>query len=204
MNQMHRNRIYLGIVLPLIGWMALAIAVTKNPTLLQWDTSLLLRLHQYAVSDFNRDLAIVVTRLGTTWGVLPASVLLISVGMWRQRWQAATYFAVVMLGSTLLNAITKLVWHRVRPNLWEGIPPHADFSFPSGHATYSMAFVLALIILAWDSPKRPWLIVWGALFTLTIGFTRLYLGVHYLTDILGGWLLAIVWSTGMSLVILKR
>jgi undecaprenyl-diphosphatase len=109
----------------------------------------------------------------------------------------ASYLALVMAGSAGLNLTAKLLWHRVRPALWEDIPPHSDFSFPSGHATYSLTFVLALILINWGSPKRPWLLALGGLFALAIGVSRVYLGVHFPSDIFGGWLLAIAWAVGL-------
>jgi membrane-associated phospholipid phosphatase len=189
-----------GVALPLFGLVSLGLLVAAFPALPIWDAAFLLRLHHYATPAMNRGVAIA-TDLGTSWGVLPASAGLVALALWRRRWPAASYLALVMLGSAGLNLIAKRLWRRVRPALWEGIPPHPDFSFPSGHATYSMAFVLALILLNWHSPKRPWLLVLGSLFALCIGFSRVYLGVHYPSDILGGWLLATAAAMGLHQVV---
>lgn len=187
---------WLGVALPLTGLIALGLLVAAYPTLPAWDAAFLLRLHRYANPAINQGVAIA-TNLGTFWGVLPASLGLMAIGLWHRRWQSTRYLALVMAGSAGLNQTAKLLWHRVRPALWDGIPPHSDFSFPSGHATYSMAFVIALVLLNWDSPQRPWLLGLGGLFTLIIGASRVYLGVHFPSDILGGWLLAIAWAVGL-------
>ncbi len=188
-----------GVWLPLVALVALValgLLVAAYPDLPAWDEAFLLRLHRYATPAFNRSV-VVLTDLGTHWGVLPASVVLTALALWYRRWPVAIYLTAVMAGSAGLNLIFKLLWHRVRPALWEGIPPHADFSFPSGHATYSMTFVLALVLIKWESPIRPWLIGLGGLFALAIGVSRVYLGVHFPSDILGGWLLAIAWAVGL-------
>jgi membrane-associated phospholipid phosphatase len=190
---------WLGVILPLLALvilLGLGLLVAAYPALPAWDAAFLLRLHRYATPALNRGVAIA-TDLGTYWGVLPASLGLMALGLWRRRWQPASYLAFVMAGSAGLNQVAKTLWHRVRPALWEGIPPHTDFSFPSGHSTYSMAFVLALILLNLDSPKRPWLLGLGGLFVLCIGASRVYLGVHFPSDILGGWLLAIAWALSL-------
>lgn len=185
--------------LPLAALLALILLgfwVTTNPTLAAWDTAFLLRLHHYATPELNRIVA-VATNLGTHLGVLPASLGFIALALGLRRWPTAAYLALVTTGSAILNFSAKLLWQRPRPALWEGVPFHSDFSFPSGHATYSMTLVLALVLLNWPSPKRPWLIGLGGFFVLAIGFSRLYLGVHFPSDIVGGWLLAITWAVGL-------
>ena len=193
----------LGLVFPLAALLALILLgfwVTTDPAIYAWDTAFLLRLHHYATPELNRAVA-VATNLGTHLGVLPASIVLIVLALGRRRWPTAAYLTLVMAGSTVLNLTAKLLWQRPRPALWEGIPFHSDFSFPSGHATYSMTFVLALVMLSWYRPQRPWLIGLGGLFVLAIGFSRLYLGVHFPSDVVGGWLLAITWAVGLYQVI---
>jgi membrane-associated phospholipid phosphatase len=194
-----------GVVLPLIALgtlVALGLLVAAYPALPAWDAAFLLRLHRYATPEINRGVA-VATDLGTVWGVMPATLGLIALALWRRRWTVAGYWIGTMLGITVLNIQTKLLWQRLRPSLWEGIPLHPDFSFPSGHATYSMAFVLALVLLQWDRPGRPWLMALGGLFVVFIGLSRVYLGVHYPSDIVGGWLLAIVWVVSFHQMVFR-
>ena len=74
---------------------------------------------------------------------------------------------------------------------------------PSGHATYSLALTLALVLLTWESPKRPWIVGFGVAFVGLIGLSRLYLGVHYPSDIVGGWLLATAWAVGLYQVMFR-
>ncbi|MGL5074374.1 MAG: phosphatase PAP2 family protein, partial [Waterburya sp.] len=89
----------------------------------------------------------------------------------------------------------KIIVHRARPHLWELVYQiGSDYSFPSGHAMSSMSFALVLIILTWNSSWRWLTVISGSLFVLSIAWTRLYLGVHYPSDIVGGWMIAIAWS----------
>ncbi|MGB5974234.1 MAG: phosphatase PAP2 family protein, partial [Nodosilinea sp.] len=140
-----------GIALPLAATtalLALGLLVAAYPALPAWDSALLLGLHQYATPALNRAIALF-TDLGTVWGVLPATLGLAAIALWHRRWLVASYWIGALAGSIVLNPAAKALWQRVRPALWEGVPPQSDFSFPSGHATYSMTFVLALVLLSW-------------------------------------------------------
>jgi membrane-associated phospholipid phosphatase len=96
---------------------------------------------------------------------------------------------------SLISYSSKLFFHRVRPHFWElFFPLPSDYSFPSGHALFSLTFVLMLVVLTWESRWRWWVVLTGGLFVIAIAWTRLYLGVHYPSDILGGWSLAIAWT----------
>lgn len=94
-----------------------------------------------------------------------------------------------------------MLLHRVRPHLWESPAPEFDYGFPSGHAMSSMTLVAVLVILTWGSRWRWWVLAAGTIFVLVIGWTRLYLGVHYPSDILAGWMASIAWAVGVSWVI---
>lgn len=65
----------------------------------------------------------------------------------------------------------------------------------------SMSLIAALVILTWGSRWQWWVLIGGGLFVLAIGWTRIYLGVHYPSDILAGWLVSVGWSAGVSVII---
>ena len=105
----------------------------------------------------------------------------------------------------MLTLLLKLALPRQRPNLWPRLVSESDASFPSGHAMYSLALVLGVLLLCWSLPRfRRWR--WAALgaglaFSLLVGVSRLYLGVHYPSDVLAGWLTALIWVPGIFLLL---
>lgn len=194
-----------GLVLPGVALLLLIIlgwVVATYPTLPAWDEAVLLRLHRYASPGLNRAVG-VLTDLGTVWGVLPATLILAAAAFGRRRGHEGRFLLTAVAGSAGINLVAKRLWQRVRPSLWEGVPFQPDYSFPSGHATYSFTFVLALILLTWDTPQRPWVVALGSLFVGLVGFSRVYLGVHFPSDIVGGWLLAIAWTLALHRVMMR-
>jgi membrane-associated phospholipid phosphatase len=88
--------------------------------------------------------------------------------------------------------------------LWESLSHKSSYSFPSGHAMASMTFVAALVILIWGTRWCGLVLALGSAFVIAIGWTRLYLGVHFPSDILAGWTAALAWAIGVSLVLKPR
>jgi undecaprenyl-diphosphatase len=99
-------------------------------------------------------------------------------------------------GSILLTTVLKAVFQRARPELTQTDYAASFYSFPSGHATVAVGFYGALtVILAYRARGLArWAIaICGVLVVLLIGFSRLYFGVHYPTDVLAGFLAAPLW-----------
>ena len=144
-----------------------------------------------------------ISAIGYQWGVVPADILLTSVLLVLRRWREATFAGVSFAGSALLNLATKQFFQRDRPSLWESIAPEHTFSFPSGHAMGSATLAMVVLLLCWHTRFR-WLVAGLAvLFTLTVGASRIYLGVHYPSDILGGWAAGVAWVSGVYLVLYR-
>jgi undecaprenyl-diphosphatase len=190
----------IGICLPLLGFQALAMVILRDQGGFAWDDSILLAIHATATPLLDK-IARTVTSTGGFHGI---TLLTTTVGLTllvRKRWRSLLYLVITLGGSGLLNVVAKTALHRVRPQLWEQLTPKLGFAFPSGHAMGSMSLVMALVILTWGS-RWSWLVgLGGTGFVVTIAWTRLYLGVHFPSDILAGWLAAIAWSIGVSLVI---
>ncbi|HKV91858.1 MAG TPA: phosphatase PAP2 family protein [Candidatus Angelobacter sp.] len=115
----------------------------------------------------------------------------------RLRWKrAALWLAIAMAGALVLEASLKYAYHRIRPQAYF-IPEPDSYSFPSGHALTSFCFYGVLAGLVTDRIKSlSWRIaVWTAatLLVIAIGLSRIYLGVHYPSDVLAGYLAATVW-----------
>lgn len=149
---------------------------------------------------------------GLTWfgRTLPVTVfsLAIMIALYfllRHRWELLL-FAVVMLGSTTLNKVLKAVFHRERPNIHR-LAEEAGFSFPSGHAMAAFALYGILAYLLWRHVNsvvgRVLLVLVCAAMFLGIGWSRIYLGVHYPSDVLGGYLASGVWLL-LSIAVYQR
>ncbi len=144
-----------------------------------------------------------VTALGYYQVVLPllaAAVLAFYLKGWRL---SATLLIVSTAGGSLLTAVLKAVFGRARPDLFDSGYTASFYSFPSGHATVAVGFYGALtLILAYRlSGLARWVVVaCGVLLVLLIGFSRLYLGVHYPTDVLAGYLAAPLWVIFVGVV----
>jgi undecaprenyl-diphosphatase len=103
---------------------------------------------------------------------------------------------LVLLGVGLSVRYGKLIFHRVRPaNV--GFYEETNFSFPSGHSTTAMVlFGMIAYFLIRNSRHRKQRILYlllGLSIILLVGFSRIYLGVHFLSDVLGGYLLGATW-----------
>jgi len=124
-------------------------------------------------------------------------VLLLGVLALQRRWGSAVGLLLTVVGAQLLNNVLKDWFHRTRPAPVEGLIPAQAFSFPSGHAMVAAAFYLFVGYLAWRLLPGRWRIICAALLVtiaFLIGLSRLYLGVHYLTDVVAGYIAGFAWT----------
>jgi undecaprenyl-diphosphatase len=107
-------------------------------------------------------------------------------------------FIAVITGANILYALLKLVFHRARPDLHRLIEV-GGYSFPSGHATIAFSLYGVLAFLLWRHIPTRWgrtiLILISGLMILSIGISRIYLGVHYPSDIIAGYFISGFWLT---------
>ncbi|BAY28688.1 PAP2 superfamily protein [Nostoc carneum NIES-2107] len=192
--------LFIGVFLPLQIFGELAEEVWEKEGGFAWDVPILLAIHSTAQPQLDA-FASTLTKLGVFWGVFPVASAIALVLFIRRRWRKLAYLLTTLLGSIIINRTAKVLLHRVRPHLWESPAPEFDYGFPSGHAMSSMTLVVALVILTWGSRWSLLVLIAGGIFVLAIGWTRLYLGVHYPSDILAGWTASIAWATGVSLLI---
>ncbi|MBW4545487.1 MAG: phosphatase PAP2 family protein [Symplocastrum torsivum CPER-KK1] len=190
----------IGVFLPLQVFGELAEEVWENEGGFPWDVPLLLAIRTTARPQLDV-FAVTLTKFGVFWGVFPVAAVVVLILFRQRRWRALAYLTTTLLGSIVINRTAKVLLHRVRPHLWESPAPEFDYGFPSGHAMSSMTLVAALLILTWHSRWRLPVLVVGGLFVLTIGWTRLYLGVHYPSDILAGWMASVAWAVGVSVLL---
>lgn len=192
--------VLLGVLLPFLIFGTLAEEVWENDGGFSWDVPILLAVHQMTQPPIDT-FAIYFTKLGVFWGVIPIAIAIAVLLCIKHQWRRLTYFLSVLIGSTIINRTVKLLLHRVRPHLWLSPAPELDYGFPSGHAMASMTLVTALVILSWKTPYRKWILSFGSLFVLLIAWSRLYLGVHFPSDILAAWTVSIAWSIAVSLLL---
>ncbi len=138
-----------------------------------------------------------VTQLGSMQILLPLGTVLAWLFYRAGRPRAALLFAITTIGSQAFDQVLKYGFRRPRPEVFFGLAQPSTYSFPSGHSVSSCCFygVLAAILTAGTMPRARKALVWAAaaFLVLAIGFSRIYLGVHYPTDVLGGYAIAIVW-----------
>lgn len=184
--------LFIGVLLPLWGFAELVEELREGEPFV-FDEPILLLAHQMATAGFDRAF-LLFSGLGYMWGVLPADIVLVLVLALRKRAREGLFAGLALGGSALLNLATKQLFARERPSLWESISPEDTFSFPSGHAMGSMTLAWVCLLLAWRTPWRWPVAIFAMLFTVIVGLSRVYLGVHYPSDILAGWTAASVWA----------
>ena len=127
-----------------------------------------------------------------------AVVIFLAVGWPR----GALWIAVAVSGGLLLDLALKYGFHRPRPSPFFGITLPNTPSFPSGHALLSLCFYGVLAALLVHRVRRRIFAIFislaAALLIVAIGFSRIYLGVHYPTDVVAGYLAAAFWVAGLA------
>jgi len=146
----------------------------------------------------------VVTNFGGAFIVIALTFVLAGLFVYKREYYRAMVVLVGVGGASVLNLILKAIFERPRPTLWERIVVEHGFSFPSGHAMASAALGVALAVALWNSRWRWWAFTTAAAYIVIIGFTRLYLGVHYPTDIVAGWFVSIAWVMAVALLFNTR
>jgi undecaprenyl-diphosphatase len=190
---------FLAAIVALYAFAWLANAVLGQATL-QLDDATLASLRQFSSPTLDV-LARLVSVLGSE-AVMAACLVLLVVFGWQRRWGAAILLVVVTGGAQVLNDVLKELFHRTRPAPVAGFIDAQQFSFPSGHAMVSAAFYFFLAYLVWRLVHGHWrgLLVAGLLLLVAlIGLARLYLGVHYLSDVIAGYIVGFLWTDAVIL-----
>ena len=179
----------------MVGFGALADAVADRKELTEFDQQLAISLHQNGtiakVGIFEA-----ITQLGdyrtlACLGLAVSLILLIN-----RRWLLLVGWVAALTGSGFLNAMLKAFFHRVRPvfaNPWLAEP---GWSFPSGHTMGSLVaygMLAYLLIVAWRIPFPRTIVAMSVALVLAIGFSRIYLGVHFFSDVVAGYAAAMMW-----------
>ncbi len=191
--------LFFGVLLPLTGFGMLVHELGEGEGFF-FDAPLLQRAHALQSVGLDR-FFVALSALGYQYGVLPFDIALIVVFAWRRRAHEGLFAGISIVGSALLNVGAKALFARERPGLWESIAPASNFSFPSGHAMGSMTLACVLVLLCWPTRARWPVLVAAALFVALVGLSRVYLGVHYPSDIVAGWMAALAWTVAVYAVV---
>ena len=191
----------LGVLLPL-----LMLIVVMMPLLLgyhwNFDRGWMLLTHHYA-SSVHDDLAVALAYLGGLPASVGVSLLLfagvstVKRGEARRQW--LFFLLTTLIGAVAVSWSMKLLCHRPRPELWPRLVQDYGASFPSGHSLYAMVLAYVGVLLSWRTRWRRLVVCLGGIWVVLMGLSRVYLGVHYPTDVIGGWLLGMIWVSLMYL-----
>lgn len=159
-----------------------------------FDTSILLTIRSWHSPLLD------IAMLGITFigDPLVLSIICLILGAWllqRQQKSEATTLAIAATGAIGLNILLKQLFSRDRPALWDRIVDVGQYSFPSGHAMVSMVIYgyIGYILATRYRRQQVGIISLTTLLITAIGFSRLYLGVHWPTDIIAGYAAGLVW-----------
>lgn len=197
----------LGSILVLAaGWLFLGVVedVLAKDTFVQVDLAVFQFLQQLRTASVDR-VMIAITGMGSVGVLLPLAVTVTLWLMWRRSWYTAAYWIGVAAFGELLVQLLKFTLGRHRPlNLYTGVE---QFSFPSGHAVVSTVMLGFLAFLLSRGQTMRTRVVIGAsagLYVALVVFSRLYLGAHWLSDVVGGMSLGVTWVSLVAMVYTHR
>jgi undecaprenyl-diphosphatase len=148
------------------------------------------------------------TRLGSTTVLVPVLLAVSVYLVWHRRdLYAVVYLWTALVGAMLLDQVFKHAIGRARPPVAEMLTPTGGYAYPSGHTIQAITIwgiLAALAVAGRDRRTRALLLAAAGLVIALVGVSRIYLGVHWFTDVVGGYALGTAWLTVLLTVRLRR
>jgi undecaprenyl-diphosphatase len=187
-----------ALVVLICGWCFGEIAedVSHGEPIVQVDRYVAVWFHQHA-SPIITQVARAISFFGSVGWLTAVSIGVALFLVLRRDWLNASLIALVMGGGGALNVVLKHFFHRERPVLENPLVTLSSYGFPSGHTMGATLLYGLLALLAWKNLRnraaRLACVVGACFWILLIGLTRIYLGAHYLTDVLGALAAGLFW-----------
>jgi undecaprenyl-diphosphatase len=157
-------------------------------------------LHSHATPPLTK-FFLIVTAFGSLEAIVLLGVVVAALLAWRRMWTLLVTWLAAVAGSALLDRLLKEFFHRPRPHFAHPLLVETSYSFPSGHAMESfvaygmLAYFAVLALRTWEA--RVAVVCGAALLVVLIGFSRMYLGVHYFSDVVAGYAAGGVWLSAL-------
>ncbi len=147
----------------------------------------------------------IISFIGSAYFLIPTILISVLYTLYKKKYYITKLLLISTLGSYILNFILKMIFRRTRP-LDYFLVEQGGMSFPSGHSMVTMTFYMTLAYIASknikDKTKKKWIYLFSYTMIILMGISRLYLGVHWPTDVIGGYLIGYVFFY-MTITFLK-
>lgn len=214
MDYLNRNSSFflfgLVFIVILYAFVNLVISVVSNASIIVLDTYLVNLFYFYREESLATFFSLA-TLLGSSPVVAVVAIILTAFFFVKRKFGYIFSFITTFFGTEFSVYVLKEIFHRARPPLNTAFIVENSFSFPSGHATIAVAlygFIIYILFREFRSRlHRFFILFFGVLLIFLIGLSRLYLGVHFLSDVIGGYLLGLIWLlVGMAIseILLNR
>lgn len=176
----------------------------------RWDGSVDRWLAHHRSGTWSTTTHVVSSTAETLPVIVTGLVLFVALRIGLGRWRESLFLAAALIGEVTIFVCATLVIHRARPAVkhLDSAPPTS--SFPSGHTAATMALYGGLAVIVWCCTRRGWLravvTVLAIVVPIAVALARLYRGMHYPTDVMGGLLLSVLWLalTARVLLVARR